>query len=80
MPKFVIERQYLVPIYQHIVIEAETFDAACEMAVTDDASTLDAALGSARAERFHHRTLMSLFDVDCEGLIRLVHHAVDNLR
>ena len=23
MPNFVIERQYLVPIYQHIVVEAE---------------------------------------------------------
>jgi len=36
MPKYVIERQYLVPMYQHIVVEAETPDAACEMAVTDD--------------------------------------------
>jgi hypothetical protein len=36
MPKFVIERQYLVPMYQHIVVEAETLEAACEMAVTDD--------------------------------------------
>ncbi len=38
MPKFVIDRQYLMPMYQHIVVEAETFDAACEMAVTDDIS------------------------------------------
>jgi hypothetical protein len=36
MPKFVIERQHLVPMYQHIVVEAETFEKACEMAVTDD--------------------------------------------
>jgi hypothetical protein len=36
MPKFVIERQYLVPMYQHIVVEAETLEAACAMAVTDD--------------------------------------------
>jgi hypothetical protein len=36
MPKFVIERQYLVPMYQHIVIEAETLEAACETAVSDD--------------------------------------------
>jgi hypothetical protein len=34
MPKFVIERQY--PMYQHIVVEAETLEAACEMAVSDD--------------------------------------------
>jgi len=38
MPKFVIERQYLVPIYQHIVVEAETFEMACELAVSDDMS------------------------------------------
>ena len=36
MPKFVIERQYLVPMYQHIVVEAETLEAACEKAVSDD--------------------------------------------
>lgn len=36
MPKFVIERQYLMPIYQHIVVEAETLEAACAAAVTDD--------------------------------------------
>jgi hypothetical protein len=38
MPKFVIERQYLVPMYQHIVVEAETLEAACELAVSDDIS------------------------------------------
>ncbi len=36
MPKFVIERQYLVPMYQHIVVEAETLEGACKQAVTDD--------------------------------------------
>jgi hypothetical protein len=36
MPKFIIERQYLVPMYQHIVVETETLEAACEMAVSDD--------------------------------------------
>lgn len=38
MPKLVIERQYLVPMYQHIVIEAETLEKACAMAVSDDIS------------------------------------------
>ena len=32
MPKFVFERQYLVPMYQHIVVEAETLEAACKKA------------------------------------------------
>ena len=38
MPKFVIERQYLIPMYQHIVVEAETLEAACQKAVSDDIS------------------------------------------
>ncbi len=36
MPKFVIERQDLVPMYQHIIVEAETLEKACAMAVSDD--------------------------------------------
>jgi hypothetical protein len=36
MPKFVIERQYLVPMYQHIVVEAENLEMACKMAVSHD--------------------------------------------
>ena len=35
MPKLVTERQYLVPMYQHVVVEAETYEAACELAVSD---------------------------------------------
>jgi hypothetical protein len=26
MPKFVIERQYLIPMYQHIAIDAESLE------------------------------------------------------
>ncbi len=33
MPKFVIERQYLVPMYQHIAVEAEE---ACKKGISDD--------------------------------------------
>jgi hypothetical protein len=36
MPKFVIERQYLVPMYQHIVVEAENLEEACKKAIGDD--------------------------------------------
>jgi hypothetical protein len=36
MPKFVIERQYLVPMYQHIVVETETLEEACKKAISDD--------------------------------------------
>ena len=33
MPKFVIQREYLLPVYQYLVIEADTFEAACAEAV-----------------------------------------------
>ena len=36
MPKFVIERQYLVPMYQHIVVEAESLEEACKNGISDD--------------------------------------------
>jgi hypothetical protein len=36
MPKFVIERQYLVPMYQHVVVEAESFEKACKKGISDD--------------------------------------------
>jgi len=36
MPKFVIERQYLVPMNQHIVVETESLGEACKKAVSDD--------------------------------------------
>ena len=36
MPKFVIERQYLVPMYQHIVVEAEHLETAYKRGISDD--------------------------------------------
>jgi hypothetical protein len=35
MPRYVIERQYLVPVYEHILVEASSFEAACRKAVDD---------------------------------------------
>jgi hypothetical protein len=35
MPRYVIERQYLVPVYEHILVEAPTFEAACRRAFDD---------------------------------------------
>jgi len=29
MPKYVIQREYLLPVYQYLVIEADTFEEAC---------------------------------------------------
>jgi hypothetical protein len=36
MAKFVIERQYLVPMYQHIVVEADNLAEACKKGSSDD--------------------------------------------
>jgi hypothetical protein len=36
MPKFVIERQYLLPIYQRLIIDAPDITTACQKAVEDD--------------------------------------------
>jgi hypothetical protein len=36
MPKYVIERQYLLPVYQHLVIEAATLEEACSKAAEHD--------------------------------------------
>jgi hypothetical protein len=42
MQIFVIERQYLLPIYQHLVIEAPDLTAACKEAVDGDHDWEDA--------------------------------------
>jgi hypothetical protein len=34
--KYAIERQYLLPVYQHLVIEAETAEEACRKALDHD--------------------------------------------
>jgi hypothetical protein len=36
MPTFVIERQYLLPVYQHIVVEAPDLESACQQAIEAD--------------------------------------------
>jgi hypothetical protein len=36
MPMFVIERQYLVPMYQHIVVEAQNREEACKKGISVD--------------------------------------------
>ena len=36
MPRFVIERQYLLPIYQRLIIDAPDITTACQEAVEED--------------------------------------------
>ena len=35
MPRYVIERQFLVPMYEHIFVEAPSLDEACRQALDD---------------------------------------------
>ena len=35
MPRYIIERQYLVPMFEHIMVEAKTLQDACREAVDD---------------------------------------------
>ena len=35
MPRYIIERQYLLPVYQHLAVEAPDLDTACRDALDD---------------------------------------------
>jgi hypothetical protein len=35
MPRYVIERQYLLPVYEQLLIEASSLDAACREALDE---------------------------------------------
>ena len=35
MPRYVIERQFLLPIYEHILIQAPSLEAACREALDE---------------------------------------------
>jgi hypothetical protein len=35
MPRYVIERQFLVPMYEHIFVEAASLEEACRQALDD---------------------------------------------
>lgn len=37
MPRYVIERQFLVPVYEHILVKAPGLEAACREALDDNA-------------------------------------------
>jgi hypothetical protein len=67
MPKFVIERQYLVPMYQHIVVEAENLEDACMKGISDDIDwdTQEMDCDSARATTITEaKVIPDGYDVD----------------
>ena len=67
MPKFVIERQYLVPMYQHIAVEAENLQEACKKGISDDIDwdTQEMDSDSARATTITNaKVIPEQYDVD----------------
>ena len=73
MPKFVIERQYLVPMYQHIVIEAKTLEEACKRGISDDIDwdTQEMDCDSARATTISAAKVVSA-DYDADQVHSLI--------
>ena len=56
MTKFVIERQYLLPVYQRLLIEAPSLEDAFEAAIGNDYNWDDAEEdGGRRATDYYHR-------------------------
>jgi hypothetical protein len=51
MPKFVIERQYLLPIYQRLIIDAPDIMTACQEAVENDDWEAPRRIETAQAPR-----------------------------
>ena len=43
MPRYLIERRYLLPVYQHLAIEAPDLATACDRALFDTGLDADAA-------------------------------------
>ena len=41
MPMFTVERSYLVPVYQHVTVEADDVATACTAALDEDAHPWD---------------------------------------
>jgi hypothetical protein len=67
MLKFAIERQYLVPMYQHLVVEAENLEEACNKAISDDIDwdTQEMGCDSARATTITEaKVIPEGYDVD----------------
>ena len=36
MPRYIIERRYLLPVYQHLALETPDLELACRKALDDD--------------------------------------------
>jgi hypothetical protein len=82
MPRFVMERQYLVPVYEHILVEASSFEEACRNAVDDieqpwgdDARTDYESARNTTIERAVELPEQVRADVDEHSLSHFLYHA-----
>ena len=53
MTRYIIERQYLLPVYQHLAVEAPDLDTACREALDDGEHDWE----NAQAVSYTHLTL-----------------------
>src|ERR1700683_2960583 len=80
MRRYVIERQYLVPVYEHILVEAPNFEAACRKAVDDIeepwGDTPQTDYSSPRPTTIERAVeVLDATDIDTEGLSHLLYNA-----
>jgi hypothetical protein len=80
MPRFVIERQYLIPVYEHILVEAPNLGKACRKALDDIeepwGDNAETDYESARATTIERAVeVPDPTDVDAEGLSNLLYDA-----
>ena len=57
MPRYVIERQYLLPVYQHLAVEAPDLDTACREALDDGEHDWEDAQEDYESSRADHNHL-----------------------
>jgi len=54
MPRYIIERQYLMPVYQHLAVEAPDFETACRKAMDEAKYGWEGAIDDPEGARPHH--------------------------
>jgi len=77
MPKYAIERQYLVPVYQHLFIDAPDLEAACRQALDhDDWDSSETDYDNSRETTIAQAVeIPTDFDLDSRSLSECVYNA-----
>lgn len=56
MPRYIIEREYLMPVYQHLAIEAADFETACREAMDESKHSWNDAVDDPEGSQPHYLT------------------------